>query len=77
MAFVKCLACDGEYFDVLPDGVRYFHACAPVFDAGKKMFVERPNARDENVTPGVVNGKPGMVAKSAGAGTATLATPSL
>jgi len=30
MARVKCNTCGGVYDDVLPDGYRYFHSCAPV-----------------------------------------------
>jgi hypothetical protein len=30
MATFKCNSCDGEFTDPLPDGYRYFHACAPV-----------------------------------------------
>jgi hypothetical protein len=29
MARLRCNTCQGEYTDVGPDGLRYFHACAP------------------------------------------------
>lgn len=32
MAF-RCRACGGTYDPVLPDGMRYFHACADLSDA--------------------------------------------
>lgn len=46
---LKCNTCGGTYDDVQADGVRYFHACAPMWDAGTEAYVERPNKRDENV----------------------------
>lgn len=30
MALYTCKACSGTYSDPLPNGARYFHACAPV-----------------------------------------------
>lgn len=27
---VRCESCGGVYVDVLPDGIRYFHACPPL-----------------------------------------------
>jgi hypothetical protein len=29
----KCLTCNGVYAPLLPDGMRYFHACPPLTDA--------------------------------------------
>lgn len=29
MARMRCTSCGGKYDAVLPDGMRYFHACAP------------------------------------------------
>lgn len=72
MARLRCKTCLGEYDDVQPDGMRYFHACAPVTDAQTGVTTERANKRDENVTPGIVNGQVCMVIKSAGAGVVTL-----
>lgn len=45
----ECLTCGGTFTDPLPDGYRYFHACAPVWDADQKRFVERGDKRDENI----------------------------
>lgn len=33
MAEFQCKACGGTYRDPLPDGSRYFHACAPTHNA--------------------------------------------
>lgn len=30
MARKRCLSCGGEYDTVLPDAMRYFHACPPL-----------------------------------------------
>lgn len=45
----ECGTCGGRYAPILPDGYRYFHACAPVWDADLKTYVERPDKRDENI----------------------------
>lgn len=37
MATMKCKTCGGEYVDVLPDGLRYFHACPPI----ERAHIER------------------------------------
>jgi hypothetical protein len=70
MTVYRCDACGGHYVDPQPDGLRYFHACPPVEnpvyqpDITKAHFdprthAPRPDARDENVLPGlhVVDGK--------------------
>lgn len=33
---VKCLTCNGLYLPMLPDGMKYFHACPPLSDAEVK-----------------------------------------
>ena len=56
----RCNTCRGEYQDVGPDGVRYFHACPlqaipgaqpdpdlPAFTPPR--FRERPDKRNENM----------------------------
>jgi hypothetical protein len=30
MALLRCNVCQGEYVDILPDGLRYFHTCPPL-----------------------------------------------
>jgi hypothetical protein len=60
MSTFKCNACGGTYTDPQTDGVRYFHACAPIVvkpaegEPGTPGFVPavygpRPDHRDENV----------------------------
>jgi hypothetical protein len=60
MPTYKCNGCGGTYDDPQSDGVRYFHACAPIVvkpaegDPTKPGFVPavygpRPDHRDENV----------------------------
>jgi hypothetical protein len=55
----RCPTCRGEYQDPLPDGSRYFHACAPVANPAYNLdpnagpvdprpTLERPAKRDEN-----------------------------
>jgi len=49
MALYECQTCGGQYQDVLPDGLLYFHACAPLSVAEGAQGQERPDRRDENV----------------------------
>lgn len=64
MSIQKCNACGAVYQDPQPDGSAYFHSCPevvnPAFqpDATKPNFdprptAPRPDARDENIVPGV------------------------
>lgn len=68
---LRCNTCGGEYDELMPDGLRYFHKCPPVVyavvvrnkekvavpqaDVAKDepivdyLYIDRPNARDENV----------------------------
>ena len=48
MARMKCGSCQGEYDDVMPDGFRYFHACAPI---AVKLKVQRGAATLELAPP--------------------------
>jgi len=64
----KCTTCNGVYASTLPDGTRYFHGCAPVWNGVTQVFDERAQKRDENVT--IVAGA--VVMKAAGKGTTTV-----
>jgi len=48
---MQCNSCGGKYNTALPDGLLYFHACAPLPPTPGNPFVvvEHPNKRDENV----------------------------
>lgn len=48
LIMLKCKSCEGEYKNILDDGMEYYHACAPIEDQDGK-FIERPDARNENV----------------------------
>lgn len=41
--FLECLECGGRYQDPQPDGLRYYHVCAPIVI----VTVERAGARIE------------------------------
>lgn len=45
---LKCKSCEGEYENVLDDGMQYYHACAPI-EIQPEKFAERPDKRDENI----------------------------
>jgi len=45
----RCLSCEGEYDDIFPDGLRYFHACPPLEDPITLERRERDDRRDENI----------------------------
>lgn len=50
MATLRCKSCGGEYQDVSPDGLRYFHVCPPleichVDRAGALSDVERKDVQ--------------------------------
>jgi hypothetical protein len=51
---MKCATCNGVYRPDQRGGYRYFHACPPVFDAGKQDYIERADKRDENVTGAIL-----------------------
>lgn len=65
MTRYRCETCLGEYDDVT-DGYEYYHACSPVWDAGKKAWVKRADARNENVDD--KDPPPGKKRKEAGKG---------
>jgi hypothetical protein len=46
---LKCGTCGGTYQPIQADGLRYFHACSPVYDPVAKVSRERPDRRDENI----------------------------
>lgn len=69
---LKCNTCGGEYDDVLSDGMRYFHSCAPVWDDAAKKHVERANKRDENVPLGGGEKDGAAMVKAKGAGVTKL-----
>lgn len=48
----RCVSCDGEYDDTLPDGGAYYHACPPERLPTGAMR-ERPDRRDENLPSGL------------------------
>lgn len=49
MSRFRCRACQGEFDSVQPDGMEYYHACAPKSAWEPGPPGERPNRRDENV----------------------------
>jgi len=49
MARFRCLTCGGEYDDVSPDGVRYYHTCPPITDPDTGRTTELEDKRDENI----------------------------
>lgn len=55
-----CNSCRGEYDDVGPDGVLYFHACAPIIRArvrradGTTAVVDPANVRQDDARIGDV-----------------------
>jgi ssDNA-binding Zn-finger/Zn-ribbon topoisomerase 1 len=60
----KCNSCGGTYADTQADGTRYFHACSPVVNPAfqpdptklthdARETIERDNARNENMKPGL------------------------
>jgi hypothetical protein len=44
----QCNACKGVYYETMPDGVVYVHACGPLPATAKDPERERPDKRDEN-----------------------------
>lgn len=70
----KCKSCGGEYEPTQADGIQYFHACPPVWDAQASKYVERADKRDENVVVTGVDktGKSTTAIKSAGKGVTKL-----
>jgi len=46
---LRCNTCQGVYQPLQRDGVRYFHACPPVYDPVTELSVERADKRDENI----------------------------
>lgn len=66
---VKCNACGGVYEPVLPDGLRYFHTCAPIVGVavtrgGVAQTVPITDLRDTDSVTVLRAGKPTIVAKS-------------
>lgn len=45
----QCKACGAEYFDQMPSGIAYAHACGPLPADKKNPERERPDKRDENM----------------------------
>lgn len=74
---LQCNTCGGTYNDGTPNGVGYFHACAPLSEAEAKTpallariqageTIERPNKRDEAPVADATGKVTGI--KSAGTG---------
>lgn len=49
MAFWECNTCFAKFYDVLPDGMLYFHTCSPFPAWEMHPGKERPGRRDENI----------------------------
>lgn len=68
---LKCTNCNATYFDVLGDGMRYFHSCPPTaVDLVTGKTTESPTKRDENIVLKADGSSAGI--KAAGKGIAVL-----
>ena len=47
MSKYKCNTCGGEYNDICPDGLEYWHSC-PDEPEGNDQYKPRKDKRDEN-----------------------------
>jgi len=45
----RCNNCQGEYWDPLPDGMRFFHTCPPVINPETLEISYPEGHRDENI----------------------------
>jgi hypothetical protein len=67
---LKCGTCGGEYDSVLPDGMRYFHACPPVrfvlvTRKRQPLYVQPANLLVDDVVTVTAGGKTREISSSA------------
>jgi hypothetical protein len=71
----ECLSCGGVYFDTLPDGCPYHHACPPLGPDKDGVVFEHDDKRDENLADDRYGRTIGI--RRAGAGVKCLTNPQL